>query len=225
MVPESGKERCKACYPCPMGVVGCDEDREPHGHGGTRICQECGVPYAYVHPHSKFCSNGTPINMDVVHDEYHMNIQLEWKKSGINIKIRKKEKEIDCNDTDCNDAGTDDKTDSNRHKFLALRLIPKTKVIVGKNHVQSRLHVSNPEEAEKLKNFALLTINNRIEFCKKYKTTEEEIGKCVCESLVRYIRISKDARTKTITRVQINAIKKMFEEMKKDGKIKCQDTL
>jgi hypothetical protein len=42
---------------------------------------------------------------------------------------------------------------------------------------------------------------------------------------VRYIRISKDARTKTITRVQINAIKKMFEEMKKDGKIKCQDTL
>jgi len=225
MVHENGKERCKACYPCPMGVVGCDEDKTPHGHGSMQRCEECGVPYAYIHPHSNICSKGTPIKMDVVHDEYYLNIQLGYTRTGINIKIREVEKETGRKDNGNDEIGMKDNGEiDNKQKFLALKLIPKSNVIVGKNHVQSKL-AANPAEAAELKRFALMTINNRIEFCQKYKTTEEEIGKCVCESLVRYIRISRDARTKTITRTQINAIKKMFEEMKKEGKIKCQETL
>ncbi len=77
------KPRCKACYPCPMGVVGCDSDNKPHGHGGAKRCPECGVPYAYVHPHSKFCSLRIPIEDNVIHDDYHMQKQLEWKKGMI----------------------------------------------------------------------------------------------------------------------------------------------
>lgn len=74
------KHRCKACYPCPMGVVGCNEDSKPHGHGSSKRCEECGVPYAYVHPHSNICSKGTPIGDDVRHDERNLNRQLEWTK-------------------------------------------------------------------------------------------------------------------------------------------------
>lgn len=36
------KPRCKACYPCPMRVVGCDEDIKPHSHGSSKRCPECG---------------------------------------------------------------------------------------------------------------------------------------------------------------------------------------
>ncbi len=109
--------------------------------------------------------------------------------------------------------------------FFKLELIPRERVVT-KKLVQSRLHTANsPGMEEDLKNFALLTINNRIEFCRKYKTGEEEIGKCVCESVRRYIRLSKESRSGSISKKQINAIKKMFEEMKKEGKIKCQEIL
>lgn len=116
------------------------------------------------------------------------------------------------------------KTD-NGHSFFAL--IPKEKVIVGKSHtgkryVQSKLDTVDRAELERI---ALTTINNRIEFCQKYKKTEEEIGKCVCESLRRYIRLSKESRTNKISKVQINIIKKIFEEMKKNGQIKCDETI
>ncbi len=232
MTHKNEKERCKACYPCPMGVVGCDDNREPHGHGGTQKCPECGVSYAYVHPHSNACSKGTPISRDVEHDEYYLNRQLGYTKTGLNIEIIEAGKETGKREIDDNDTGekeTVEKESAERiessHKFLALRLIPREQVIVGKNHVQSKLRVTDPDKVAELKRFAQVTIDNRIEFCKKYKTTEEEIGKCVCESLTRYIRLSKGARTKTITRDQVVAIKKMFEEMKKEGKIKYQGTL
>ena len=74
------KPRCKACYPCPMGVVGCDDDSKPHGHGSLQRCPECGVLYAYVHPHSNVCSLGTAVRGDVMHDERKLHIQLEWTK-------------------------------------------------------------------------------------------------------------------------------------------------
>lgn len=74
------KPRCKACYPCPMGVVGCDEDRKPHGHGSSKRCAECGVPYVDVHPHSNVCSLGTPIDSKMMHDEHNLHRQLEWTK-------------------------------------------------------------------------------------------------------------------------------------------------
>ncbi len=89
------KPRCKACYPCPMGVVGCDSDNKPHGHGSAKRCPECGVPYAYVHPHSKFCSLRIPIEDNVIHDDYHMQKQLEWKKDRIDMEEKKKNVHIE----------------------------------------------------------------------------------------------------------------------------------
>ena len=74
------KPRCLACYACPMGVVGCDDDRIPHGHGGGTVCEECGIPYYKVHPHSRFCSKGTPITNDVEHDAYILRWQLRWRQ-------------------------------------------------------------------------------------------------------------------------------------------------
>jgi hypothetical protein len=76
------KPRCKACYPCPMGVVGCDEDSRPHGHGSSKRCPECGVPYVDIHPHSNVCSLGTPIDSGMMHDEHSLHRQLEWTKGG-----------------------------------------------------------------------------------------------------------------------------------------------
>lgn len=76
------KPRCTACCECPMGVVGCDGPRIPHGHGSAKNCPECGVPYAYVHPHSNVCSKGTPISEDVRHDEHNLYRQLKWVREG-----------------------------------------------------------------------------------------------------------------------------------------------
>lgn len=107
-----------------------------------------------------------------------------------------------------------------------LRLIPSEQVITRKTQVRPRLHkVTTQQDAEDLQRFALMTINNRIEFCKKYRTDEEEIGKCVCESTRRFIRLSRESASRSISTKQVHAIKKMFEEMKKEGKIKCQETL
>lgn len=74
------KPLCKACNPCCMGVVGCDNDSKPHGHGCAERCSECGVPYVDVHPHSSVCSLGTPIDSGVRHDEHNIHRQLEWTK-------------------------------------------------------------------------------------------------------------------------------------------------
>ena len=114
--------------------------------------------------------------------------------------------------------------DKETHVF-ELRLIPSEQVITKKTPVRPRLHKVTSNDTEELKRFALTTINNRIEFCQKYKTEEEEIGRCVCESTRRFIRLSRGSASRAISSKQIHAIKKLFEEMKKEGKIKCQETL
>lgn len=108
---------------------------------------------------------------------------------------------------------------------LGLRLIPSEQVITKKASARQRQRKVTLTDDEELKRFALMVIDSRIEFCQKYKTDEEEIGKCVCESTRRYIRLSRESASRAISNKQIHAIKKMFEEMKKEGKIKCQETL
>jgi hypothetical protein len=110
-------------------------------------------------------------------------------------------------------------------KSFQLRLIPSEQVITKKTQTRPRIHKVSLTDAEDLKRFALAIINSRIEFCQKYKIGEENIGKCVCESTRRYIRLSRESSSRAISNKQIHAIKKMFEEMKKEGKIKCQETL
>jgi hypothetical protein len=75
-----------------------------------------------------------------------------------------------------------------------------------------------------LKRFAQMTIDERMEFCKNKKG--EPFGKCVCESVERYIRLFKDSPMKGdkhLTRLRLDAIRKLFDEMKIEGKIKCPD--
>lgn len=155
---------------------------------------------------------------DVVQNGSHVPGRPEHTRSCIDIRIID-EKDIKGESPDIVDSS----------QFF--EVIPKEKVIVGRNHSKksgpvkhAQTKLKSVDKAE-LDRIALMTINNRIEFCQKYKNTEEEVGKCVCESLRRYLKLSKEARTKTISRVQINAIKNMFEEMKKDGRIKTTEVI
>lgn len=89
----------------------------------------------------------------------------------------------------------------------------------------------DPDYTEvELKRFALMTINERIKFCKEKKEKKEKIGenedidKCVCEAIVRWIRLFKDSPmkgSKELGKLRVTAVEKMFEEMKIDGIIKC----
>jgi hypothetical protein len=75
-----------------------------------------------------------------------------------------------------------------------------------------------------LKRFAQMTIDERMKFCKGKKN--EPFDKCVCESIERYIRLFKDSPMKGdkhLTRLRLDAIRKLFDEMKREGKIKCPD--
>ena len=115
----------------------------------------------------------------------------------------------------------DNKGDDER-KSVVLKIIPKEDVIVGKHPVQAKLPVDPAVKAE-LERFALMTINNRIEFCQKYKTGDIAIGDCVCESVRRFVRLSKESRMKNVTKAQIRAVEKMIEKMRKEGTIKCSE--
>jgi hypothetical protein len=75
-----------------------------------------------------------------------------------------------------------------------------------------------------LKRFAQMAIDERIEFCKKKK--DEPLDKCVCESIGRYIKLFTDSPMKGdkhLTKLRLDAIQKLFDEMKREGKIKCPD--
>lgn len=76
-----------------------------------------------------------------------------------------------------------------------------------------------------LRRFAQITIDERMKFCKDYKK-DEPFDKCVCESVERYIRLFKDSPMKGdkhLTKLRLEAIRKLFDEMKIEGKIKCSD--
>lgn len=76
-----------------------------------------------------------------------------------------------------------------------------------------------------LKRFAQMTIEERMKFCRDYKK-DEPFDKCVCEAIERYIRLFKDYHTKgdkKLTKLRLEAIRKLFDEMKNEGKIKCPE--
>lgn len=76
-----------------------------------------------------------------------------------------------------------------------------------------------------LKRFAQMTIDDRMKFCRDYKK-DEPFDKCVCQAIERYIRLFKDSPMKGdkhLTKLRLEAIWKLFDEMKKEGKIKCYD--
>lgn len=76
-----------------------------------------------------------------------------------------------------------------------------------------------------LRRFAQMVIDDRMKFCRDYKKNEP-FDKCVCESVERYVRLFTDSPmkgNKHLTKLRLEAIRKLFDEMKRDGKIKCPD--
>jgi len=76
-----------------------------------------------------------------------------------------------------------------------------------------------------LKRFAQMTIDERMAFCKNKKS--EPFDKCVCESIERYIKLFTESPMKGdkhLTRLRLEAIQKLFDEMKREGKVKCPDS-
>ena len=77
-----------------------------------------------------------------------------------------------------------------------------------------------------LRRFAQMTIDDRMKFCREYKK-DEPFEKCMCESVERYIRLFKDSPMKGdkhLTKLRLETIQKLFDEMKREGKIKCPDS-
>ena len=158
------------------------------------------------------------------------NRKMNKKENNFDSPEKRKEKE-DWSDfaNSYLDGDNNVNLDNNGHgemddksKDVVLKIIPKEDVIVGKHSVQIKLPVDPAVKAE-LDRFALMTINNRIEFCQKYKTGDVAIGDCVCESVRRFVRLSKESRMKNVTKAQIRAVEKMIEKMKKEGTIKCSE--
>lgn len=75
---------------------------------------------------------------------------------------------------------------------------------------------------EDLRKFAETVINERIRICKE-NHKDEPLDKCACEAIRRYINLYKKSPTRAMTKDKLSAIEKLFEEMKREGKIKCPE--
>lgn len=151
---------------------------------------------------------------------------MDKNKNGFNSpNTRRIEKILPISSEDCRNVACDrDKEIGEVQTNLKLKLIPKEFVIIKPlSRSKSRRVVRSSAEEAELERFASMVINDRIAFCKKYKTGEEEVGKCACESIRRYIRLSRESASRAISKDKIYAIKKMFEWMKREGKIKCPE--
>lgn len=77
---------------------------------------------------------------------------------------------------------------------------------------------------DELRRFAQMIIDERIRFCRDIKK-ESDIGKCVCDAIERWVRLFTEqpmAGPKDLGNLRIAMVKKVFEEMKREGKIKCE---
>lgn len=117
-------------------------------------------------------------------------------------------------------------------KLLGAEVMKDRREAARRTTKKSGTEYKDPDYTEEeLKRFALLTISERIKFCNEKKEKKEKLGenedidKCVCEAVSRWIRLFKDnpmQGSKELGKLRIAAVEKMFEEMKKDGKIKCR---
>lgn len=76
-----------------------------------------------------------------------------------------------------------------------------------------------------LRRYAKMAIDERIKFCREYKK-DEPLDKCVCESIQRWIRLLRNypmQGSRDLGNARVMAVEKLFEEMKKEGKIICPE--
>lgn len=105
---------------------------------------------------------------------------------------------------------------------MELNLID-TREMSGKK-VMKKAYITNGKlyTEDELRRYALMVIDERTKFCRDVKK-ESNVGKCVCEAIERWIRLFKDypmEGSKDLGNLRVEMVKKVFEEMKKEGNIK-----
>ena len=78
---------------------------------------------------------------------------------------------------------------------------------------------------EELRRYAIGVIEDRIKFCRDVKK-EQNADKCACEAIKRWIRLFRDypmEGSKELGNLRVAMVERVFEEMKKEGKIKCSE--
>lgn len=77
---------------------------------------------------------------------------------------------------------------------------------------------------EELRRYAGMIIEERIKFCRDVKKVDN-VDKCTCESIERWIRLFTNYPidgSVALGNLKVAMVKKVFEEMKMEGKIKCE---
>ena len=87
--------------------------------------------------------------------------------------------------------------------------------------VKNRLYME-----DELRKYALGVIEDRIKFCRDIKK-DANVDKCTCEAIERWIRLFRNypmEGSKDLGNIRVAMVEKVFEEMKKEGKIKYYET-
>lgn len=77
---------------------------------------------------------------------------------------------------------------------------------------------------EELRRYAVRVIEDRIKFCRDVKK-EQNVDQCACEAIKRWIKLFSSypmEGSKELGNLRVAMVEKVFEEMKKDGKIRCR---
>lgn len=77
---------------------------------------------------------------------------------------------------------------------------------------------------EELRIYAVMVIEERIKFCRDIKKVDN-VDKCACEAIKRWINLFTNypiGGSVALGNLRVTMVKKVFEEMKKEGKIKCE---
>lgn len=77
---------------------------------------------------------------------------------------------------------------------------------------------------DELRRYAAMVIEERLKFCRDVKKVEN-VDKCTCEAISRWIKLFTNYPMEgsvALGNLRVAAVKELFEQMKKEGKIKCE---
>jgi hypothetical protein len=108
---------------------------------------------------------------------------------------------------------------------MELDLIDRRDMTTKKSMKKAYLTKGKLYTEDELRRFARMVIDERTKFCRDVKK-ENDVDKCVCEAIERWIRLFKDypmEGSKDLGNLRVSMVKQMFEEMKKEGNTKCPE--
>lgn len=91
----------------------------------------------------------------------------------------------------------------------------------SRKHIEINIREHTEEE---LRRFAQIIIDERMKFCREYKE-DQPFDQCVCKAINRWIRLFKDRPMNgsiALGNLRVASVEKLFEEMKKYRKIRCE---